>query len=212
MEHQALFRDDDRVFEAFVQGARAMTYHQAVESGLQARMSWIDPAAAKPQVSLRMLEGILDDVRQALAHDRGAAQAGIARLSAILDAGGIEPAAPAYARGGFAPWQKRRVEAYLNANLEHSVRIKKLSEMVSLSASHFCRAFKQSFGTTPHTHLTGLRVERAKQMMVSTAEPLSQIALACGLADQAHLSKVFRRFVGQTPSVWRRLNEQGASA
>jgi AraC family transcriptional regulator len=40
--------------------------------------------------------------------------------------------------------------------------------------------------------------------MLTTEDPLSQIALACGMADQAHLSKLFRRGVGETPSAWRR--------
>jgi len=44
----------------------------------------------------------------------------------------------------------------------------------------------------------------AQELMLSTNDPLSQIALACGFADQSHLSKQFRRRLGQTPSVWRR--------
>jgi len=48
--------------------------------------------------------------------------------------------------------------------------------------------------------------------MLTTEDPLSQIALACGLADQAHLSKLFRRAVGETPSAWRRRNLTDAQA
>jgi AraC family transcriptional regulator len=44
----------------------------------------------------------------------------------------------------------------------------------------------------------------AQRLMLTTQEPLSQIALACGMADQAHLSKLFRRGVGETPGAWRR--------
>ena len=40
--------------------------------------------------------------------------------------------------------------------------------------------------------------------MLSTDAPLSEIALDCGLADQAHLSRLFRRIVGETPRAWRR--------
>jgi AraC-like DNA-binding protein len=183
-----------------------MTYHQTAASTIETP-AWLGSnATAEPKASLSILEEILEDVRRALKHDRSAAQAGIARLSAMLDGKEAASAAPAYSRGGMAPWQKRRVEAYLAQHFSESVRIETLARMVSLSASHFCRAFKQSFGRTPHSHLTGLRIERAKEMMLSAAEPLSQIALACGLADQAHLSKVFRRCVGQTPAAWRRLH------
>jgi hypothetical protein len=40
--------------------------------------------------------------------------------------------------------------------------------------------------------------------MRTTQEPLSQIAVACGLCDQAHLCRVFRRLIGMSPSAWRR--------
>ncbi len=186
-----------------------MTYHETVPSDSPQAVPLLGAAATgNPTVPVAILEQILDDIRRALANDPSAAQAGAARLSAILSGKEIAPAAPVYARGGFAPWQKRRVASYLIDHLEESIRIKALAQMVSLSASQFCRAFKQSFGKTPHAHLVGLRVARAKQLMLTTREPLSQIALACGLADQAHLSKIFRRYVGQSPSVWRRLHDE----
>jgi AraC-like DNA-binding protein len=37
-----------------------------------------------------------------------------------------------------------------------------------------------------------------------TPFPLSRVAVACGLCDQAHLCKVFRRLIGMSPSAWRR--------
>jgi AraC-like DNA-binding protein len=47
-------------------------------------------------------------------------------------------------------------------------------------------------------------VEHAQRLMLATDAPLSQIALDCGLADQAHFSRLFRRFVGESPRSWRR--------
>jgi AraC-like DNA-binding protein len=41
------------------------------------------------------------------------------------------------------------------------------------------------------------------QMLGSDA-PLSEIAMNCGFADQAHFSRQFRRMMGSTPSNWRR--------
>jgi AraC-like DNA-binding protein len=86
------------------------------------------------------------------------------------------------------------------------VRLETLAKQVLLSVSHFCRAFKESFGDTPHAFIIGLRLERAKKLMLATEEPLSHIAIACGLADQAHLSKLFRLRLGETPNAWRRRN------
>jgi AraC-like DNA-binding protein len=40
--------------------------------------------------------------------------------------------------------------------------------------------------------------------MLSSGDALSRIALDCGMCDQAHFTRVFRRVVGVSPSVWRR--------
>src|SRR5262249_1506686 len=79
-----------------------------------------------------------------------------------------------------------------------------VARITQLSTSHFCRAFKTSFGETPRAYILRRRVERAQELMLTTKEPLSQIALACGLCDQAHFSRVFRRIVGETHNAWRR--------
>lgn len=115
-------------------------------------------------------------------------------------------------QGGLAPWQKRKIERYLKTNLERSVRMEELAGEVRLSVSHFCRAFKKSFGDTPHAYVIRLRLELARKLMLATDDPLSQIALSCGLADQAHLSKLFRRIFHDTPNAWRRRNLSDAQA
>jgi AraC-like DNA-binding protein len=107
-------------------------------------------------------------------------------------------------RGGLAPWQIRRVKTHIEANLDASIRVKELAELVKLSSFHFCRAFRDSFGDSPHFYLMRRRVERAQALMLTTKASLGQIAADCGLADQAHFNKLFRRFVGESPGMWRR--------
>jgi AraC family transcriptional regulator len=152
----------------------------------------------------------LDDLRRAIGHDPQIAHAAALRLVTLL--GPRPPVEVPSVRGGLAPWQQRAVTRYMRQNLERPLRIRDVAAQVSLSASHFCRAFRESFGTPPRQYVTGLRIELAKQLMLSTSDPLTQVALACGMADQAQLSKVFRREVGQTPSSWRRANQQGEKA
>jgi transcriptional regulator GlxA family with amidase domain len=110
------------------------------------------------------------------------------------------------ARGGLAPWQKRKLDRFLRGNLGRSIGLSELAGAVRLSVSHFSRAFKRTFGETPHAHLQRLRLELAQKLMLTTDGSLSQIALRCGLADQAHLSKLFRRRLHDTPNAWRRRN------
>jgi AraC family transcriptional regulator len=109
-------------------------------------------------------------------------------------------------RGGLAPWQERRVSEMMESSLEEPPTLRKLAQSCSLSASHFAKAFKQSFGHAPHQWLMHRRVARAHELMRNTLEPLAEIALACGFSDQSHFSRVFSRLTGLTPGVWRRRN------
>jgi AraC-like DNA-binding protein len=90
-----------------------------------------------------------------------------------------------------APWQKRKIERYLREHLKHPVQVDELAQQLPLSVSYFCRAFKQTFGTSPHEYIIQLRLERARELMLTTTDPLGQIALDCGFGDQAHFQ--FRR-------------------
>lgn len=116
--------------------------------------------------------------------------------------------------GGLARWQARRALAYIEENLESKLATRELAALVSFSRSHFSRAFKRSLGLPPMEYVAKRRVERAKLMMISTGEQLTEIALACGFADQSHLNRSFRRLVGMSPGLWRRacLEVDGESA
>jgi AraC family transcriptional regulator len=101
-------------------------------------------------------------------------------------------------------WQARRVCEYIDARFGTPIRISDLSAITKRNVRHFARAFKRTFGETPLAYLVRRRVERASQMMLRSDAPLSEIALTCGFSDQAHLSKRFRQYIGQTPGAWRR--------
>jgi transcriptional regulator GlxA family with amidase domain len=156
----------------------------------------------------------------ALEGDGEGAKARIARAIALLY--GEYDSAPVVAqlrqrrdeiaRGGLAPWQVRRIVAYVEQNLTDAIPISNLAQLVGLSHGHFSRAFKISLGQTAHAYVMRRRVEVAQGMMLTTCEPLSQIAAACGMADQAHFSRLFRQVVGETPNAWRRARRGAIAA
>jgi AraC family transcriptional regulator len=114
------------------------------------------------------------------------------------------PSAAGVRQRGLARWQSRAAIEYINANLASKLTIAEIAKVVCLCKSHFSRAFKISHGVSPWAYIVMARVERANRMIRATREPLSQIASACGFADQAHLCRAFRRWVGVSPGIWRR--------
>ena len=106
--------------------------------------------------------------------------------------------------GGLAPWQVRRVLAYVEANLAKSIRNGDLADVARLSPFHFNVSFRKSVGDSPHEYIIRRRIERAQGLMLSTDASLSEIAITCGHADQAHFTRLFKRVVGESPGAWRR--------
>lgn len=146
-------------------------------------------------------------IRSALDDERGTAEDSLRRASQILEGiGDTAIAGPIkeQARGGLSPWQVRKVMCHIEANLDRTIRNEDLAGLVRLNPSHFGRAFRNSFGEPPHEYVIRRRVERAQGLMLSTDASLSDIALDCGLADQSHLTRLFRRIVGESPRAWRR--------
>jgi len=104
---------------------------------------------------------------------------------------------------GLAKWQVLRVSAFINQHFHETISVKDLSRVAGRSVSHFTRSFRASFGVSPHAYLMGWRVNRARDLMLTSDLSLSEIALSCGFSDQAHLSRLFRQMVGESPRVWR---------
>lgn len=143
--------------------------------------------------------------------DRKAAWRCLSDASTLLGADAQEwgadlPSVDELQPGGLATWQARRTLAYVEANLGSKMDIDGLANVVALSRSHFSRAFKRSLGFSPMEYVIVRRVERAKALISGTREPLAEVALACGFADQAHLNRRFRDIVGVSPGRWRRSN------
>lgn len=107
-------------------------------------------------------------------------------------------------QGGLGICRVQRVTKFIDANLHQRISVTDLARVVKLRSSQFQRAFKQSFGEAPHTYLIKQRIERAKTMIANSDISTAEIAIACGFADQSHMTRLFTRFVGESPSSWRR--------
>ena len=169
-------------------------------------------AAPSAHTLMNAVSALIDAVESALLGDPHNARQHLCAASASLRTGepNVQAAAPIArhelekGRGGLAPWQIRRVAAHIEEHLGEPIHCADLSALTKLSLSHFMRAFRDSFGCPPHTFLIKRRMERAQGLMLATSTPLGQIALECGLSDQSHLSRLFQRFVGESPAAWRR--------
>jgi AraC family transcriptional regulator len=143
--------------------------------------------------------------------DSQGTRAHIARAVALLDGHPVpkitrqtnDRSARQIPRGGLAAWQSRRLAAHVDANLGGKIVIKDLAASLGVSVGHFCRAFKRTFGMPARIWIRHRRIELAQGLMLTTGASLSEIALSCGMSDQSHFTRSFRRISGETPSCWR---------
>jgi len=152
---------------------------------------------------------LTDAAYYAMAGDRETARARIERaMQLLLERSGSSAQAVArpsgMVRGGLAAWQVRRVKEYIEAHIAQRIRLEELASLLRLSGSHFSRAFKCSVGDSAQTYIMRRRIEYAQGLMLTTRDSLSEIALACGMSDQSHFTRSFRRVVELTPMAWRR--------
>jgi AraC family transcriptional regulator len=105
-------------------------------------------------------------------------------------------------------WRIKRVQQFVEANLNGDISIEDLSAAAGLSQRHFSRSFHQQLGLTPHRWLMKVRTEKAKQMLTDSSSSLCDIAEACGFASQSHFATMFKQQTNTTPSRWRQVNRQ----
>jgi AraC-like DNA-binding protein len=96
----------------------------------------------------------------------------------------------------------RRARDYIDANYIEEIGLETLARQAGLSRAHLIRAFRKHYFITPHAYQTDLRIRYARHLLRSGSTP-ADTAVACGFADQAHLTRHFKARVGLTPGQFR---------
>lgn len=87
-----------------------------------------------------------------------------------------------------------------------------LARVAHVSASHFSREFRATFGETPHRYLQRRRVERAMELLRESDAPVTEVCLEVGFQSLGTFSRTFRDVVGESPSAYRRRFAAGGAA
>lgn len=111
--------------------------------------------------------------------------------------------APSGPSDGLPPGRLQALTAFVEANLDRRIAVPELAAAAGLSVTVLARALRAGHGTTPSGLVALLRAERARAAMADGARSLTEIAAACGYADQAHMTRSFKRAFGRTPSAHR---------
>ena len=106
--------------------------------------------------------------------------------------------------GGLSPNALRGAIERMRSDSDADVSLGALASDAGLSRFHFCRAFKESTGLSPHAWLRQHRLEQAMNMLRDTDASVVSVAAALGYGSQTAFAAAFRKLTGEAPSSWRR--------
>jgi AraC family transcriptional regulator len=108
------------------------------------------------------------------------------------------------ATGGLSAKVLSRAIERLRSDSDADVSLSALAGDAGLSRFHFCRAFKESTGLSPHAWLRQHRLEEAMNMLRDANESVASVAAALGYSSQTSFAAAFRKLTGEAPRDWRR--------
>ena len=93
--------------------------------------------------------------------------------------------------------------SYINTHYAERITLDDLSRQISVNKFYLQKLFKRCIGLSPNEYLIHTRLTRAKQLLRTTASPISQIAMDVGISNIGHFISLFKRYEGITPSAYR---------
>ncbi len=97
-----------------------------------------------------------------------------------------------------------KVKEYMNYNYTQKLTLEDAAALVGYSPAYFSRIFKDEMGLTFKEALNSLRIEKSKNLLLSSTASISEICSMVGFNDQSYYCKVFKRLSGITPDKFRK--------
>lgn len=105
---------------------------------------------------------------------------------------------------GLTPFQVQRVREFILSHLDQPIRITELARCVRLSRFHFARRFKQTAGQSPGQFTVHLKMQKAKELLLTTLSSVIQVGLEVGYDNPSHFSTTFKKVMGISPTRLRK--------
>jgi AraC-like DNA-binding protein len=95
---------------------------------------------------------------------------------------------------------------YIHVNIENHSSLDKLARDLNISVGYASDCFKKNMGVSVMKYVQKIKIERAKNLLLSTDESILYIGILLGFYDQSHFSRTFKLIVGVSPTHYRNNN------
>ncbi|HOO27033.1 MAG TPA: response regulator [Lachnospiraceae bacterium] len=96
-----------------------------------------------------------------------------------------------------------KAKAYMTERYNKDISLDDVSREVDISPYYFSKLFKEETGENFIEYLTGIRIEKAKQLLSGSTLPMKEICAAVGYSDPNYFSRIFKKNVGVTPTEFK---------
>jgi AraC-like DNA-binding protein len=97
-----------------------------------------------------------------------------------------------------------RIHEYLMKNYQNEVDLEEVAEVVHMAPASLCRFFKASTGLTVFAYLNKIKIDYSCKLLLNTDQNIVDISYDCGFNNLSHFNKQFRKFIGKTPTEFRK--------
>jgi YesN/AraC family two-component response regulator len=118
------------------------------------------------------------------------------------------PAASGRPAAAVTPRQYQKIQQavrFISDNYRTDICLDDVAGEAGMSPSHFSRIFKKVMGLPYQDYLNGRRITKAKSLLRTSAQSVTEIAVSLGFADPTGFGRTFKKLTGQTPSAYRSL-------
>ena len=98
---------------------------------------------------------------------------------------------------------------FIERHLDQRMTIELLATRAGVSISHFFKLFKEETGCAPVVYMTRLKMERARDWLITTDWSIKLIAADLGYHDPLYFSRVFKSLIGMAPKAYRQSRKRG---
>jgi AraC-like DNA-binding protein len=97
----------------------------------------------------------------------------------------------------------RQAKTILDENFDKHITIPQLARQAGINEAKLKEGFRELYGQPIHSYIQQLRIEKAKQLLLTTTMPVTDITYHIGYSHVAHFTTLFKKEVGVTPTEFR---------
>ena len=193
-----IFRFDSSWFDSLLKTFRSLSREILALKEYKNPLVVVGPKWMKMSV-------LMSDLYGAEPHDQAVIILELIRC--LSQAPDLLPLSSAAAEVKDVPTKKDKIERYVSCHLYQKIPLDEISSYAGMNKTYFCLFFKKHYGISFTDYINRKRLETASSLLLKPDTSIAEVALSCGYPTVTYFNRIFRKYMGMTPSEYRKSKE-----